>query len=294
MAEDTETPLRLLSCGEVLWDLFDGERRIGGAAFNLAAHAARCGLEAHLLSRVGNDALGQEALQEVRRLGVAAEDVQLDTLHPTGTVTVALSAAGQPTYTIHAPVAWDFITADEETLQRLAGYQFDALCFGTLAQRSDVSRASLQRVLEACRAEIVFFDVNLRQQYYTQDIIEQGLAYANVLKLSDEELPILASLLCGQPMEAQAFAQELQRRYPHLRTILITQGGRGCLVADDGDFFTVPGKAVAVLDAVGAGDAFSAAFLAARLHGKPTIEAVQAGNALGAYVVARRGAVPTD
>ena len=188
----------------------------------------------------------------------------------------------------------DFITADEETLQRLVAYQFDAICFGTLAQRSYVSHASVQRVLEACRAEIVFFDVNLRQQFYSRDVIEQGLSYANVLKLNDEEMPILAAMLCGEPTEAHTFAQELQRRYPQMRTILITQGSRGCLVADNADFFIVPGKQVTVVDAVGAGDAFSAAFLAARLRGKSTLEAVQEGNALGAYVVARRGAVPTD
>ena len=290
------SPLRLLSFGELLWDLYEGEdERIGGAAFNLAAHAARCGLEAHLLSRVGDDDLGHRALEAARHFDVATDAIQIDSEHPTGTVTVTISheagREGQPTYTIHAPVAWDFIAADPDTLEHLTAKPFDVVCFGTLAQRGEVSRASLLQVLDACKADTIFFDINLRQHYYTKEIVIHGLQHATILKLNDEEWPVLARMLSIESMSAVAFARILQRDYPQLRTILITQGSKGCLVVDGDEVTTVPGKPVKVVDSVGAGDAFSAAFLAARLTGHTAQEAAQAGNDLGARIVGIRGAI---
>lgn len=338
------SPLRLLSFGELLWDLFEGEERIGGAAFNLAAHAARCGLEAHLLSRVGHDDLGHRALEAARHFDVATDAIQIDPQNPTGTVTVTISQEagreGQPTYTIHAPVAWDFIAADPDTLEHLTAKPFDVVCFGTLAQRGEVSRASLLQLLDACKTDTLFFDINLRQHYYSKEIVTHGLQHATILKLNDEELPILAAMLyskpsesldaavihktfetlerfsendpirdtmldivddarsnlLGRPLKSEQqelvdFAHALQRDYPQLRTILITQGSKGCLVVDGDEVTSVPGKPVKVVDSVGAGDAFSAAFLAARLKGHTAQEAAQAGNDLGARIVGIRGAI---
>jgi len=158
----------VLAFGELLWDVFPDGAHIGGAPFNLAAHAVRCGLGAQLLSRVGADDLGRQALAEARRLDVGADFVQIDPTHPTGTVSVTLDATGQPTYTIHAPVAWDFIAADVVTLAALRQQRVDAISYRTLAQRRAASRASLRHLLATFPTAPVFFDVNLRQHFFSR------------------------------------------------------------------------------------------------------------------------------
>ena len=282
----------LLSFGELLWDCYQDQAHIGGAPFNLAAHAVRCGLEAHLISRVGTDDLGRRALAEAHRLGVGAECVQVDAQQPTGTVTVQLSSAGQPSYTIHAPVAWDFIAADEAMLATLRSWQVDAICFGTLAQRNPVARKSLWQVLETFPAVPAFFDVNLRQHFFSREMIEQGLRRTNVLKLNDDEVTVLSNLLFHAPLKAADFVREMIEQFP-VQIVLVTRGERGCLVFERaGQVTEIPGRPVKVADAVGAGDAFSAAFLAFWLRGRTPAEAAQRANELGAFVASQRGAVP--
>lgn len=356
--------LRLLSFGELLWDIFSsGDQpgsddpsngaanrveHIGGAAFNLAANAALCGFEAQLLSRVGTDDLGQRALEAAKQLKVngvnrdGADTIQTDPDHPTGTVTVTLGPAGQPTYVIHAPVAWDFIAANAETLAKLTATPFDVICFGTLAQRSEVSRHTLQQLLTLLPARHRFFDVNLRQHYYSHEIVEHGLRHATIIKLNDEELPTLSTLLYSETYASKEeqeleFARHLLRDYPQLHIVLVTKGADGCLVVErkpdntdktgteenteentekspvedsevedseveDSEGRTggytvirVPGIPVdpaKIADTVGAGDAFSAAFLASLLSGHSAAEAARAGNERGAYIVTIRGAIP--
>ena len=282
----------VLSFGELLWDLFQDQAHIGGAPFNLAAHAVRCGLTAQLVSQVGNDELGRRALAEARRLEVGTECVQVDAEHSTGTVTVQLSPDGQPAYTIHAPVAWDFITADETLLAQLRGRRVDAICFGTLAQRNSVARTSLRRVLEVFPAVPTFFDVNLRQQFFSRAVIEDGLKRAAILKLNDAEVDILGELLFSMRLDASCFVRQIMARFP-VQIILVTRGARGCLVFERGREATeISGPPVEVADAVGAGDAFSAAFLSFWLRGYTVVEAAQIANELGAFVVSRRGAIP--
>jgi fructokinase len=282
----------VLAFGELLWDVFPDGAHIGGAPFNLAAHAVRCGLTAQLLSRVGADDLGRRALAETRRLVVGTDAVSVDLVHPTGTVTITLDAAGQPTYTIHAPAAWDFIAADADTLALLRRQRVDAICCGTLAQRSAASRASLQHLLTAFPTTPVFFDVNLRQKFFSRELVEEGLARTTILKLNDAEVTVLAPLIFGAALGEEAFAREVQRRFP-VQLVLVTRGARGCLLVERGGAATdIPGRAVTVADAVGAGDAFSAAFLAFWLRGRSPVEAAIVANELGAFVASRRGAVP--
>ncbi len=280
----------ILAFGEILWDVFPDGAHIGGAPFNLAAHAVRCGLTAQLLSRVGADDLGSRALAEAQRLGVGADFVPADAQHPTGTVTVQLSPEGQPTYTIHTGVAWDFITADAAKLQALP---VDAICFGTLAQRSATSRASLRCVLEIFPSAPVFFDVNLRQQFYSRELIAEGLQRTTILKLNESEVEVLSELLLGTRLAEETFARKIQEQYPGVQIVLVTRGAHGCLLVERAGLATaMPGRPVKVADAVGAGDAFSAAFLAFWLRGHPPVEAAQVANELGAFVASRRGAVP--
>jgi len=283
--------IKLLSFGEVLWDIIDDQAYIGGAPFNLAAHAARCGLDAYLLSCVGADDLGRRARAEIDRMHVRSPYVQTDSQHPTGTVTVRLSAGGQPSYVIHPDAAWDFVEIRKDLLDSLAAENFKVVCFGSLAQRGAVSRASLMSVLEELEGVVTFFDVNLRLNYYSRELLMACLPRATVLKLNDSEVEVIADLLFNRKMTAAEFAQAMQGRFS-VRVILITMGAQGCAVAEGGAFEICPVRPVAVVDTVGAGDAFSAAFLAGWLRGKTAIEAAAMGNLLGAFVASRRGAIP--
>lgn len=284
-------PIKLLSFGEVLWDIIDDQAYIGGAPFNLAAHASRCGLDAYLLSCVGADDLGRRALAEIDRMNVHRQYVQTDHQHPTSTVTVRLSANGQPLYVIHKNAAWDFIDVRQDMLARLVAENFSVVCFGSLAQRAALSRASLMNVLEELKGVPTFFDVNLRQNYYSRELLMACLPRATILKLNDSEVKIIANLLFGRNMTVTEFAQTMQGKFP-VRVILITMGAKGCAVSEGGAVKICPVHQVAVADTVGAGDAFSAAFLTGWLHGKTAIEAAAMGNLLGAFVASHRGAIP--
>ncbi len=285
--------LGLVAFGEILWDVIDGDAHIGGAPFNLAAHAVRCGLCAAAVSGVGDDELGRGALAAMSRLDVDGRWTTLDRHHPTGTVAVTLKD-GQPSYVIRSGVAWDFIRLSEASLQTLKAERPRAFCFGTLAQRSEVSRQTLIRLLDALKGAAVFYDVNLRQSFWSGPLIEQGLAHATLVKVNDDEARVLGGLLFGGACEPEAFARAVLARHP-ARAVVVTLGGAGCLVCERGmDAVRCPGIKVDVADTVGAGDAFSAAFLAAWLKGATAAEAAQAGNRRGAWVASQRGAVPEE
>lgn len=285
--------LDLVAFGEILWDVIDGESHIGGAPFNLAAHAVRCGLRAAVVSCVGDDNLGRAALAEMGRLDVDRRWTTVDAHHPTGTVTVRL-VDGQPNYTIHTDVAWDFIQTSEEALQTLAEERPRVFCFGTLAQRNDVSRTTLFRLLDRRAFAEVFYDVNLRQNFWSGRAVEAGLERATLVKVNDDEARVLGGLLLDGACAPEAFSRALLARY-RARAVIVTLGASGCLVCERGrDSVRVPGVKVGLVDAVGAGDAFSAAFLSAWLKGAGAAEAALAGNRRGAWVASRRGAVPEE
>ena len=288
----------VIAFGEILWDIIDGVPHIGGAPFNFAAHAARCGLKSAIVSAVGNDELGRRALDEATRLGVDVSMVGVNPQLPTGTVNVTL-ADGIPSYEIVRPVAWDEIM-EVVAAQGAPSYQGDdgragsplpavdvprAFYFGTLAQRSPVSAATLGRMLKAYATSLVFFDVNLRQEFWSVELVEKGLPFADILKLNDEEMRLLR------------FAPEsLFDRYPRLKIVVETRGANGCrVITRDGEMFDSPALPDGpVVDTVGAGDSFSAAFLAAILRGESPVAAAEAGNRLAGKVAARAGAVPED
>ena len=280
--------LDVVAFGEILWDVIDGVPHIGGAPFNFAAHAARCGLKSSIVSAVGDDELGRRALAEAERLGVDVSMVGVHPTLPTGTVNVTL-ADGVPSYEIVRPVAWDEIaggrlssaavSAREDTRPPRAFY------FGTLAQRSPVSAATLGSLLGACASSLVFFDVNLRQDYWSVELVEKGLAFTDILKVNDDEMRTLG------------FAPEsLFERFPRLKTVVETRGAAGCRVTSrDGEAFDSPAISDGpVVDTIGAGDSFSAAFLAAVLRGENLASAAEAGNRLAGKVAARAGAIPED
>ncbi|MFQ5425126.1 MAG: carbohydrate kinase [Phycisphaerae bacterium] len=281
--------LKVVGLGEILWDCFGTSRRPGGAPANVAFHAEQLGCDGIVCSRVGADALGDELVGVVTGHGLELRYIQRDSIHPTGTVTVDTTRADHPTYTIHENVAWDYIEFNADWADLMASAS--AVCFGTLAQRSPASRATIHRCIAAARSALIVYDVNLRQTWYERAWIERSLEAAHIVKLNIDEVAVLAPLLEIASSEPTAFARTLQDRHG-VDTVCITQAEQGCrLVTPDG-VWSIPGTPVDVVDSVGAGDAFTAAFIAARLWNWPAAARAAFANEVGAMVASRAGAMP--
>jgi fructokinase len=273
----------------VLWDELPDGRQLGGAPANFAYHTAALGASSSVVSRVGADDAGLALRERLDALGVSAHAIELDPRRPTSTVTVELGADGQPRYVIHEGVAWDFLAG--EKVGRVEVVRADAICFGTLAQRHPVARAALHQLLQlADSAALRVFDVNLRQQYYSREIIAASLDAANVLKLNETELPVLREMF-GLPADDRGALASLAARH-RLRAVLYTRGERGCLALADGTWHEHPGTKVEVADTVGAGDSFTAAFTLGLLRRWPLALIVERATAISAYVCTQRGATP--
>jgi fructokinase len=280
----------VVGLGEVLWDLLPQGKQLGGAPANFAYMSALLGHRAVVASRVGADALGQELRTRLADLGVDSLKVETDGDHPTGTVAVHLDARGQPSYDITRDVAWDFLAWTPEW-KRLAA-EADVICFGSLAQRSAESCATIQSFLRASRpGAIRIFDVNLRQQFFSSDILAESLSLANVAKLNDAELPVVMRLLGLEHRDEKSSAATLRRDFG-LELVSITRGSRGSVLLRGDDCDDHSGFAVQVADLVGAGDAFTAALAHHLLRESPLGVANAAANRLGAWVASRRGATP--
>jgi fructokinase len=279
----------VVGIGEVLWDLLPGGRQLGGAPANFAYHAGALGAVAQVVSRVGRDELGRELLTRLQQLGLLTDAVEEDATAPTGTVTVEVQADGQPHFTIHEDVAWDRIAGDAAGRRAVAAA--DAVCFGTLAQRSEVSRRSIRTLLRAAPAEgLRIFDVNLRQNYYSHAVIEESLALANVVKVNESELAHLPEMF-GLPGDERGRIAVLAQRCG-LRLVACTRGQAGSLLYSEGRWFEHPGEPVKVLDTVGAGDSFTAALALGLLAGWPLDEVHRRASAVAAYVCSQPGGTP--
>ncbi len=279
----------VVGVGEVLWDLLPGGKQFGGACANFTYHAQTLGAEAWLVSRVGDDPLGHEILERLSGMGLRADGVTVDPCAPTGTVSVELSRDGQPKFTIRENVAWDHIVPTHAAKEAVA--RADAVCFGSLAQRSEASRETIRSLVTSTRPEALrIFDVNLRQPFYTLEIIESSLRLANVLKINDEELPVLAGFfgLRGSPTEQLA---QLALRY-HLRMVALTRGARGSLLYADGRTSDHPGSSATVVDTVGAGDAFTAALTMGLLANWDLDTLNHRASQIASYVVSQPGGTP--
>ncbi len=283
-------PYTLIGLGEVLWDLFECGKVLGGAPANFACHAAGLGQQGVPLSRVGEDRLGDEIVGALADLGVPTRYIQRDTVHPTGTAPVELAADGTPTFTIVEDVAWDCLEADGAWLE-LAG-QADAVCFGTLAQRSPVSRRAIRQVLDAAESALKVCDINFRQQFYSHEVVTESLAAADVLKLNDEEVGLLREVLqpAGGPDETD-FLRGLMIDYA-LRLVCVTLGADGCRLIAPDEALACPVPRTEVVDTVGSGDAFAAGLVVKLLEGGSLAAVAEAANLLGAYVAGHRGATP--
>jgi len=280
---------KVLGIGEVLWDLLPSGQQLGGAPANFACHAHALGAEVRVVSRVGNDALGREILARLGALGLPTDGVGVDASALTGTVSVDVQADGQPRFTIHENVAWDRIRVDDASLEFAA--RADAVCFGSLAQRCAVSRAAIRQVLaQTPAAAWRVFDINLRQHFYARELLESSLALANALKLNETELPALAEMF-SLDGDARAQLAALAKRFA-LRAIAFTRGANGSLLLADGVWSEHAGLRAKVVDAVGAGDAFTAAWTLGLLARQPLDEINRRANELAAYICTQPGATP--
>jgi len=277
--------------GEVLWDLLPERTCLGGAPANFAYITTLMGDQGTVASRVGEDSLGLDALRRMEELGLNIDHVQTDPQRPTGTVKVELDAKGQAQFEIKHPVAWDFLewSMDWQHLAERA----DAVCFGSLAQRADNSRATIRRFLRAMPPRgVKIFDVNLRQSYYTKEILAESMQVADIVKVNDEELPKIMSLSGVVHKDDLSSAQRLIGDY-ELKLVCVTRGGRGSLLVRGAEVSEHPGFRVRVADTVGSGDAFTAGLVHEYLHGASLGLMNEVANLVGAWVASEVGAMPT-
>ncbi|HLF95134.1 MAG TPA: carbohydrate kinase [Planctomycetota bacterium] len=271
----------IVAFGETLWDLLPAGPALGGAPCNFAYRAASLGDRAVIVTRLGRDDLGKKAFDQLAALGMETGSVQWDDRHPTGTVPVTIDAKGVPDFRIVKEVAYDFIQPVEIAA--------DAVCFGSLVQRSPTSRRSLHRLLDASGDAIKFLDINLRKECYSREVLRDSLDRADIVKLNDAEAFQLRGMFGLRGKTVAAVAREVRRRWS-LDACVVTRGERGALAVTSGEEVEVSGWKVEVVDTIGSGDAFSAAFLHDWLRGRSLEDCVFFGNALGALVARTKGA----
>lgn len=290
-----KSELTVVGLGEALWDVLPSGKVLGGAPLNVACHADQLlsgvGGQAIVASRVGQDALGDGVVRELERRGMQSAAIQRDAKHSTGTVEVTL-VKHQPTYSFAADVAWDHLEFTLEWATLAA--RCDAVCFGTLAQRSPQSRAAIWTFLDAAPQALRLFDVNLRQAFYDRECIVESCRRATIVKLNDQELDTIAQMLELPAGTRQAQLTLLRERF-QLDAVVFTRGEEGTLLVHrDGveDPRPVRHPPTANADAVGAGDACTAAILVGRLLKWQPAKTAKLANQLGAYVAAQSGATP--
>lgn len=285
-------PWNIVSLGEVLWDLFPEEERFGGAPANFACHAALHGGQVTMVSAVGEDVHGQQAMEILRRYNVDISLIQRIAGGSTGTVGVRIDVAGKPTFTIHENSAWDQLAWTDQLERRI--HSADAVCFGTLGQRSSVSRSTIRSCVKAARdAGIVrVLDINLRSPFYDDATIRESIQLASILKLSDEELPVVGRAW-GVPSQGTVEVQirDLLER-SGLEMIVMTRGAEGAMLVTARETLEQPGIPVQVKDTVGAGDAFTAAFLTGVLRREPLSQCLFQACSIASKACEHAGAVP--
>jgi fructokinase len=283
------TPV-VVGLGEVLWDFLPSGRQLGGAPANFAYIASVLGCESTVASRVGADELGREAIAKLSALGVSSNYVQMDPLHPTGRVLVEIDQQGQPKFEIVESVAWDSLEWSDRW-QKLAQIA-DAVCFGSLAQRSPQSRDTIRKFLRETRQESTrVFDVNLRQSFYSAEVISESLKMASIAKFNHDELPIIANLLGIESANDELAARKLLNAYS-LDLVCITRGANGSLLVNWSESNEHPGLVVEVADTVGAGDAFTAGLVHGYHRGASLQAMNELANRMGAWVSSQRGSMP--
>ena len=279
--------MRALAFGEILWDVNVNEKTIGGAPLNVLAHIRRLGGEASIISAVGSDELGRDSLACLEDFGIAEQYVRISPF-PTGRADVVLEN-GIPSYEFNMPCAWDDIRLSNEQYIDIFNDDFSVFIYGTLAQRCLTSAITLEKLLDDVSAAEFFFDVNLRGNFYDEKSIGRGLGKATIIKMNDEELPVVASLLGTGKESLIGWLFD----NTSVKKVLVSAGSSGSFCHEKGGKVYHAGASdVSVVDTVGAGDSLSAAFLYFLARGMDAGSALEKASVLADYVVTKRGAVP--
>jgi fructokinase len=294
--------VRILSIGEILWDVFPGGsdslplEHLGGAPLNFAAHARKLGHETYIFSAVGDDKRGPRAIQQIAELRVAVDFIHRVRGVPTGFAAVEIDGEGHPHFAVARPAAYDRIALTDETLTRIADLQPDWIYFGTLFHTTASNLAITRRIVDACPTAYRVYDMNLRGEHWTPDLVKELSSLASVIKASDEDMQLYrpALSMTREDFETSMANTSSAKMWgvPEARAVVITRGAKGCFVYSRGDLASARGFPVDVADTVGAGDAFTAAFVHALADQRPMTEAARFANAVGALVASRPGAIP--
>ena len=281
--------MKILSFGEIIWDIYENERFIGGAPLNFAAHTVRRGAETYMLSAIGCDALGKMAKEQLRGMGIRT-DYLSETEKPTGRCLVTLDNDGVPKYEVIQGVAYEAIPLPTTLKEQ----EFSVLAFGSLALRTADNREIVEKIINEKICKTTYCDLNLRAPFYTCETVRFCLERANILKLSEDEFFYVKNSLQIKEEQIQAVCRAIVAALPNLEILVVTFGEKGsCAYAKKNQqFVTMESESVNVVSTVGAGDSFGAAFLTEYLQGKDLQACLRAGTKLSAYVVAHKAAVP--
>jgi fructokinase len=283
-------PAIVVGLGEVLWDLMPNGKVLGGAPANFAYMANVLGDQGIVASRIGNDQLGREALRAMHELDLNTMYVQSDDQYPTGTAEVLIDSDGEPTFTIRESVAWDFLQWTD-AWEELSG-RADVICFGSLGQRSPAAAATVSRFLRNTKGDALrIYDVNLRQSFYSANVLNSSFQHSDIVKLNDQELPKVAAVLGIQNGNEEELAERLLKKFD-LKLVCITRGALGSLLVSSDQKVEHAGFRVKVVDTVGAGDAFTACLAHDYLRGRSLEEISESANRFASWLATQSGATP--
>lgn len=279
---------KIVAFGEVVWDILPNDKVLGGTPSNFVFRCNSLGEKGHLLSRVGDDELGAQALEELKKLGISDKNVQIDPVFKTGTVEVSFNENSEAIYDVASDVAFDHIEFSAEALKLVR--KADCLVFGLLPQRFGLSKNTLRELLKESPDSVHFFDLKLFEHFFSKKVVKRLLKAANVVRIKDKEIEFLAEKLEIVYTSIEEFAQSLSDKFK-IDIVLVTRGSAGVLALHAGEgFFFEPGYNLTVKDNVGSGMAFAAGFLHYYLNEKPVQEALRFGNAVGALNTTKLGA----
>lgn len=283
--------MKIISIGEVLWDVIAETEHLGGAPFNFAAHAAKLGHEVLFVSAVGSDERGDRILQRMQEMSLATRYITRLPEIPTGHVSVSLDSARQPSFVIHRPAAYDFPCLAASDLESLLSPPADLIYFGTLQQMSAQAKELTLCLLESSPQARRFYDVNLRPGCYTPALIRELVAHSTILKMNDNEIDEIARFSGEHYSSLEGFCRKYSEQF-ELEAVCVTHGAKGCSLLLRGEYVESPGYAVTPVDAVGAGDAFAAAFVHGLGCNWSAERIAEFANRVGALIAARSGAIP--
>ena len=284
--------MKILSFGEVLWDVYPDAAHLGGAPLNFAGHLALQGADAYFVSAVGKDILGEKTIREVKKLGVKTDYISVSESKETGKCIVTLDENAVPKYDLLSDVAYDYIQLPDFK----ADHDFDAIAFGTLALRMNNNIEVLKAIIKNAKHKEIYSDLNIRPPFYSEESIRFCMSNATIAKISDEELPIITKCLIGKDLDYKSAAVAFAEAYGQLKLIIITKGADGSCTYDSRTktFYETPAALVKVVSTVGAGDSFGAAFLYKYFNKEDIPSCMEYASKVSALVVGQKDAIPTD